>query len=147
MSFLSQKWQRILLALSHILVPLPVELDQKQIEKRFLQRTNDILKVTPPIQRWFLHFVSLVFDCLPFFFGFGPNVFTDLKPIQQQQYFDKWLFNRFVILRDSAKAIRGLVLVVYFSDQDIWKYIDFDPWTHVRERTELRNKILSEKSS
>lgn len=136
-----------MLSLSHVLVQLPSELNQTQIEERFLQRTHTLLSVTPVIQRCFLRWVCLLFDLMPFFFGFGPNYFTDLSAHKKQLYFDKWLYSHFLIFRDLAKAIRGLVLVVYFSDQDIWRYIDYDPWTHVRERTELRQKLLREKSS
>ncbi len=144
MNFISPKWKSILLCLSHVLVSLPPELDQQQIEKRFLQRTNTLLSVTPVIQRWFLRCVSLLFDLLPFFFGFGPTFFTELASEKKQKYFDKWLYNRFLIFRDCAKAIRGLVLVVYFSDEDIWQYIDYHPKEHIRERTELRQKLLNE---
>lgn len=146
MNCISPKWKSILLGLSHALVQLPKDLDQQQIEKRFLQRTNRLLIVMPVIQRCFLRMANLLFDLLPFFFGFGPTFFTELPLVKKQKYFDAWLYNRFLLFRDLAKAIRGLVLVVYFSDEEIWQHIDYHPKEHIRERIVLRQKLLNEQS-
>lgn len=144
---LNEKHKAILLGVAQILIFLPKEWDQNSLDERFWNRTQSLIHVMPVLQRFFLKCALLFFDLLPFFWGYGPQFFCDLTFEKKKTYFERWISSSFLTFREIAKAIRGLVLVVYMSDEEIWRYMDFDPLTHIQERRQWREKLIREKTS
>lgn len=139
---LSPRFQSQLIGISRAAVDLPDSLDRDAIEARLLKNVAILFFQMQKFNRLVIRVIYFFFERLPFFFGCGPHRFSKLKIEKQKRYLDKWLNHRFVWFRDMGKAVRGVVMVIYFSDRDIWKYLDYDPLTHIRKRIQLREEIL-----
>ncbi len=136
------RWQSVLLALTQALSVLPASLDQSRIEAHFLQSLRGFAKTMPVFHFFFLRLACLAFEILPLFFGLGAAFYTQLPVAARKIYFERWLNARCVLFRDIAKMLRSLACVFYFSSPEIWRHMDYDPHTHIRERIQLRETLL-----
>lgn len=142
----SPKTRSRLLAVSRTIMDLPDSLDQDAIEGRFLVASSQIFADMQWIFRRLLLIGYWIFDVLPFLFGFGFSVFHSLPADKQKKYLEKWLNHRWTMFRDLAKGVRGVAAIIYFSDKDIWQYIDYDPHAHINERIAMRERIMQNDS-
>lgn len=141
---LSARACRVILALKSALIQVPPELVVRDVDHLLLLRAELLIRQFPRTFRWGFLMGIYLFDRLTFFFGHGVLRFVQLKDDSRRQYCDRWLHSRFRFFRDVITGLRGLVMVTYFSNQDIWQYIGYDPHTHVKQRIAMREALLKE---
>lgn len=142
---LPYKARRILLALKNAYIDKPDTLIINNEDEEFLQRCTLVVSNFQKIFRIGFVLGLSVVNRLPFFYGFGPLRFVNLKLSKKRAFLEKCRQSRFLIIRDALTGFRGLVMMSYFSHQDVWKYMDYHPEEHAKERIALRQKLLNQK--
>lgn len=141
---LPAKLQKIFLALSYAMIEEPKDLEVKNRDKDYLDKISLLLLQFPKLNRFLFLRTVLLFNLLPLFFGFGFKTFLGLSDEFQKKYVNCWMQTKNHFLREAFKGMRGLVMITYFSNHDVWEYIGYDPVKHVNNKIELRTKILGE---
>lgn len=139
---LSKRVRKILVSLAEALIVEPHDLEISQKEEEMLRRCELLMREMPGYFRFILNLAFFFFNNMTILFGFGIRDFTSLPLEAKQIYTDRWLKTKMTILREIFKALRGLVMMTYFSHPDVWRYIGYDPAGHVKERIALRETIL-----
>lgn len=139
---LSKNVQKILVSLAEALIVEPDDLEIFQKEEEMLRRCELLMREMPGYFRFMLNLAFFFFNNMTVLFGFGIRDFTSLPLEAKRIYTDRWLKTKITVLREIFKALRGLVMMTYFSHPDVWRYIGYDPAGHVKERLALRAKLL-----
>lgn len=134
--------EHVLKILSRHLVPPTGALKVQDIEEEVVRDARRILFEFPLFYRWGFLLGILFLEYSPFLFGFGLSRFTRLKHDLQSKYVDDWAHSRIIAKREFFKGVKGLILIVYFSDRQVWEYIGYDPDPHLAERIALRDKLV-----
>ena len=134
--------EHVMIALSRILVPPNPDVDMAGFEEDLAYNCARMIWELPAVFRFGFCVVVRLFDWFPFLFGFGLKRFSSLAPEFQAKYVDTWAESTLVPCREFFKTLKAMVMLVYFSDQRIWKYINYNPKPHLEERIELRKRIL-----
>lgn len=133
----------IILALAKALIVEPEDLVIHNKEEELLRRCQILYGEMPLINRWLILLLLYTFDRATFLLGFGMLRFCHLRPEAQRRYADVWLKSPRIVMVEMFKALRGLIMVCYFSNPEVWLYIGYDPRRHVDERIKLRREILA----
>lgn len=139
---LSSRAVRILQALIRNLVPPTEALDYTSLELEAVRAMARLVREFPKFFRWGFMATLVLFEYLPFVFGFGTSRFSHLPPERQFQYMDGWAKSRLSLRREIFVSLRGVVLLAYCSNKRVWEYIGYQPEGHMRERIQLREEIL-----
>lgn len=139
--------QKIILALSQALITEPDDLVIQDKDNQMIERCRALLAEFPKLYRLGFIFGLYVFDRIPFFFGFGVRRFVNLGIDAQKRYANRWQTTKNHYLLEFFKSLNGMVMMVYFSHTDVWKYIGYHPKAHVEERIALRNEILRQEKT
>ncbi len=139
---LPQDVQKTLVALAFVLAPPPPGLDMSGIEESLVANSSRLIFEFPKLFRWGLIWGIRFFEWFPVLFGYGLLKFSSLSLQCRREYANQWASNRIILLREFFITLKAMVFVVYFSDKRIWNYIGYDPEPHLRERIQLREKIL-----
>ncbi len=134
--------KKVLLVLAVNLAPPSPALDIEGIGEEIIRGSSRLIGEFPKLFRWGFFMGIRLFEYIPFFFGYGPKRFTNLKPALQMRYVNSWASCRVIPLREFFKTIKAMVLMVYFSDKRVWAYIGYDPTPHLQERMALRGEVL-----
>lgn len=129
-------------SLIFVLAPPVRDLDLPNIEETIIHQMTRMVHEFPVFFRWGYCLGLMLFEWLPFLFGFGSTRFSKLSIVAQNQYTASWAHSRWVPLREFFKAIKGLIFMIYFSDPRVWAYIGYDPKPHMAERIKMREGIL-----
>lgn len=143
---LSRRTKGILVALMRALIEEPEDLAIHHPEEFVLAKSERLLQEMPRFTRFGFLFMIHAFDRLTLFFGFGLFRFVHLKLESQRKYAAKWHSAKSEFFREVFKPIRGLVMLSYFCHPDVWRYIGYDPESHVKERIALRQKLHKERA-
>ncbi|MBF0105512.1 MAG: hypothetical protein HQM16_09325 [Deltaproteobacteria bacterium] len=141
---LSKRSRGIILALSRALVDEPDHVTIKDRDEVLIQNCEKGLREFPPLFRIGFIMTFFFFDRLTWLFGVGIKRFVNLKPDRQKKYIARWMNHRSYVLRESIKSMRGFILLNYFSHRDVWRYLEYDPLSHARERILLREKLMAQ---
>ena len=138
--------QKILIALADALILEPEDLKISERNEGMLHRCEILMQEMPRYFRFVLRIAFFFFNNMTILFGFGIKNFVSLSPDAKRAYTDRWLKTKITILREIFKALRGLVMMTYFSHPDVWRYIGYDPASHVKERLVLRKRLVERKN-
>ncbi|OGQ08784.1 MAG: hypothetical protein A3G32_06400 [Deltaproteobacteria bacterium RIFCSPLOWO2_12_FULL_40_28] len=130
-------------ALAKVLVPAQDDLILEGFEAHFFFNFGRIFNELPPIFRWGFIWGIRFFDWFPVLFGFGLNRFSHLSFESAKKYVDAWANGRLGVCREFFKTLKAMVILVYFSEPKVWEVIGYAPENHLKERIEMRKKILS----
>lgn len=139
---LSPLINRILTALSRVLVPIQDEASVRADEPDMLRDCARMVFEMPPLFRKGFKLILRVFNILPFMFGFGFKTFVSLDQDSQLKYVDSWAHSKREVFRETTKAFKGLIMVVCYSNPKMWQMLDYDPITHVKEKFQEREDFL-----
>lgn len=142
---LPHKARQTLIALKNAYIDRPADFVCENEDEEFLRRCTQVVSHFQKIMR--IGFViGLAFiNRLPFWYGFGPLKFTNLKLSKKREFLEKCRNSRFLIVRDALTGFRGLVMMSYFSHPDVWKFINYHPEEHLKDRLEVRKQLLAQK--
>lgn len=134
---------RVIKALVHVLVPPVPELADEGIEETVVRDVGRILFEFQKFFRWGFILGLALFEWLPFLSGFGFVRFSSLSPENRARYVAEWAESRLLPKREFFKGVKGIVIMIYFSDRRVWSYINYDPVPHMEEKIQLRQDILA----
>lgn len=132
----------VILALIPKLVPPVSEVSVEGIEQNVIRDLGRILFEFPKIFRFLFLTGIRLFEWLPVLFGFGFTRFSRLSGHHQERYIENWANSQIIIKREFFKTIKGGIMLTYFADRRVWKYIGYDPDPHMAGRIQLRKEIL-----
>lgn len=137
--------KRILKALVLVVVPVHSELQINDMEHGMERGMTQILNEFTGFFRWGFLMGLRFFEWSPLLFGYGFIRFSSLSLQKQEKYVESWANSRLIFKREFFKAASGLAKVVFFSMKEVWNYIGYHPEPHMKERIELRERLLKEK--
>ncbi len=140
---LSKYVTRVILAIAEILVPRTAETDFGDRDVRLIMETTRLLAEIPFLFRWGLFLMIRLFDCMPLVFGFGPRRFINMPLEKQEHYVEQWATSSVPMLREFFKAMKGVIMLVCYSDPRLWEKIGYKPQKHLEDKIRLRQKILA----
>lgn len=141
--FISARSRAIFLALASALITVPSDLTIRNCDNELINRCEILLREFPKINRFFFLLSISIFDLLPLFFGLGPHRFIHLSAENKRAYVEKWLMVKSPLKREFFKGVRGIIMVSYFSHKDIWEYIGYRPTEHIKERIQMRQRLMN----
>ena len=139
---LPQRACRIFLALSRVLAVDPPEVVINQRNQWVIQKIQIVLAELPALSRWLFIMGVYFFDRATFLFGFGVRRFVNASQTTQESYVTYWRSSHSMLKREIFKGMRSLIILAYFSHQDIWNYLNYNPRSHVDERVKMRQDLL-----
>jgi hypothetical protein len=143
---ISYRTRSILVALMRALIEEPEDLTIHNREEFLLEKAERLMQEFPLFTRFGFLCILYAFDRVTLFFGFGVLRFIHLKPASQKKYVAKWHESKLEFIRELFKPVRGLVMLIYFCHPDVWRYIGYDPESHVAERIKLRQDLLKKRA-
>lgn len=138
--------RNILLGLRDALITAPEELVIRDADDQLIERCETLVREFPWHIRFGFIFGIYLFDRLSWLFGFGFKRSVNMETEQRKRYAQKWLSSPKPLWRDIITGLRGIIMISYFSHKDVWKYIGYDPKSHVKERIEIRQSLLKSNS-
>jgi len=136
--------QKVMIALSKILVPRNDDLVLDGIDDYLLRYGNKMMNEMPKLLRFGLFMGMRVFEWLPFIFGFGLSRFSKLNSRHQAEYIKGWAESRLLPKREFFKTLRAFVMLIVYSNKQIWEYIGYDPEPHLKQRIQMRKDLLAQ---
>lgn len=85
-----------------------------------------------------------IFEWTPVIWGFGFSRFSHMENELQKNYVDSWFHSKFWMKRYLIKSVKSLVMMSFLDQPRIWNYIGYDPHTQLKEKLELREKLLKQ---
>lgn len=141
-SYLPKDIARVLEALLYYLVPEAHTDIYRGLNQEVLVGSERILREFQWLIRFGFFLGVRLFNWLPFLFGYGFTQFTRLSPEMQTRYAESWALSRLSFKREFFQGLKGLVLVVCFSNQRLWKEIGYEPKTHLAGRIQMRQDLM-----
>lgn len=136
--------KRILKALVLVVVPIDSELQIQDMEQGMERGMTQIINEFASCFRWGFLMGLRFFEWSPLLFGYGFVRFSSLSLPKQEKYVESWANSRLIFKREFFKAASGLAKIVFFSMKEVWNYIGYNPEPHMRERIELRKKLMEQ---
>ena len=143
----SLRARRILIALRTALITAPEDLQITDCDDQLILRCEMLVREFPKLFRLGFVMGIYLFDRISILFGSGFRRFIHLNIEKRKRYVEKWLTSSRPFLRDIFTGLRGIIMVSYFSHQDVWRYIGYDPKAHALERKTLREKLMRDKEN
>ncbi len=135
--------RRVVKHLLPVLIPDNPLFTFDDIADWFYGYMNRMLNELPPVTRFFFKIGFVIFEYAPFICGFGFSKFSNLTASKKEKYTNKWAHSKIVAFREIFKAMKGFLLVIYFSEKRIWNYVGYLPEAYIDERIKLRAEILN----
>ena len=134
---------RVVRALVHVLVPPVKEFSDEGIEETVVRDMGRMVFEFQKFSRWGLLLGIALFEWFPFLSGFGFVRFSNLSLESRARYVREWAESRFLAKREFFKALKGMIIMIYFSDKRVWAYLDYNPVPHMEEKIKLREEIIA----
>lgn len=139
--------KKVMKVLIRNLVPQPEDLHLNNIEESVIFNAGRMVFEFPPLFRRSFVWAVRFFEWTPLLFGFGLSRFSHLSEKKQLKYVDNWALSCSVVKREIFKVLKGLIMIVYFSDKRVWSYIGYDPAPHMAERIQMRENIIAQEQT
>lgn len=140
--YLPEYVRAVLIALTDALVEEPADITIHNRNDGLIGRCEIVLFEMQPFLRWGFVVSLWFFNILAIFWHMQFRSFVNMEPEDRRQFVNFWLHTRNPLLREFFKSLRALIMMVYFSHHDVWRYIGYDPRAHVEDRLKLRESLV-----
>lgn len=139
---LPQYVREVLIALTDSLLEEPADLKIHNRNEEFIERCEIFLFEMQPFLRWGFVVSLWFFNVLAMLWRLEFCRFVNMELEERRHFVNFWLHTQNPLLREFFKALRTLIMIIYFSHHDVWRYIGYDPRAHVEDRLQLRASLL-----
>lgn len=139
----SKHIRKILVSISDALIEEPADVVIHDKHNRMIERCQILMFEMHPVLRFGFLLSLWFFDVLALFWQLGFRTFVRMNVEQRREFVAYWERTKNPLMREFFKAIRGFIMITYFSNRDIWTYIGYDPNRHVEDRIRLRKELLA----
>jgi hypothetical protein len=125
------RWsRRILRALAEVVKPIGPGIPEVSTDE-LVDFADDLVRYMPRLLRLAFPIGLLLLELGAFVLGPSLVPFSAMRPARRLRYLQSWIDARWRLRRDLIKAVKGVVLLKFYSDRRVAAELGYRPDEHV----------------
>ncbi len=140
--FLTRRERELIDALMHVVIPTSVT-HAESFRRRMFYHLDRFLTQLPQHLRWLFHIGAVAFDLSPLLFLQRGTTFRKSDRSFQQYWVNRIYISRWEPLYRWFHVLRGLILLVYYSQDEQHKRLGYFPREWLKQKVMERRRKLN----